>query len=128
MNTVENIFRLLQTTGKTQRELAEYLGINESAISNWKNGKFKSYNKRLEEIATFFNVPVSEVVDGSTNETQDIMVNKSFNASSIQVTVPNSKTVFPVEIQNLYNSLSLRAKLEVQTFIIDKSEEEKSKS
>lgn len=124
MNTVENIFRLLEEKGKTQRELAEYLGVNESAISNWKNGKFKSYNRRLNEIAAFFDVPLPEVIGYSSAETQGVVQNKNANTSYAQVSIQN-QAVFPSEIQKLYNGLSLRSKLEVQTFIVDKSEEEK---
>ena len=127
MDIVENIFRLLQEQGKTQRQLADYLGINESAIANWKNGKIKSYNKRLDEIATFFNVSISDLLGVESEDLQNLLKDKSFCASALRVSAQQSETVFPTEIQKMYNDLSIRAKLEVQTFIVDKSEEEKGK-
>ena len=125
MNTVENILRLLQQKGRTQRELAEFLGLNESAIANWKSGTTKSYKKYINEIANFLQVPVDDLVGETIASSNELA--KARAAYNLRVAAQNNSLIFPVEIQNLYNSLSLRAKLEVQTFIVDKSEEEKGK-
>lgn len=54
MGTFDRIQYLLMAQDRTQKELTDYLGIEKSVYSTWKNGKSKSYNKYLTEISEFF--------------------------------------------------------------------------
>lgn len=154
VNSVQIILSLLQDKGLKQKDLANHLGVNQSAIADWKKGKTKSYMRYLPQIAEFLNVPIDSIVDKSEIysylskaespvnleyiQSDNVSLNKDNEYNSLRFYVNSnndvmaenleSNLIFPVEIQNLYNSLSLRAKLEVQTFIIDKSEEEKEKN
>lgn len=121
-NILINIFRLLQEKDRKQKELADYLGLNESAIANWKSGTTKSYKKYVHEIADFFDVPLNEIVGDSIEPSNELERARQAYKMRISTQTP---AIFPSEIQKLYNELSLRSKLEVQTFIVDKSEEEK---
>lgn len=56
MDTINKMIQLLNEKGHTQKELTDYLGIEKSVFSSWKNGKSQSYNKYLSKIAEFFNV------------------------------------------------------------------------
>lgn len=56
--TVERIMFLLKENNVEQKDLAQHLGINRQTITDWKNGKTKSYQKCIEKIAEFFNVSV----------------------------------------------------------------------
>ena len=56
MSTINKIISLLDSKEKTQKELTDYLGIEKSVFTTWKNGKSQSYNKYLSKIAEFFNV------------------------------------------------------------------------
>lgn len=56
MNTLNKIVELLTKQNRQQKELTDYLGIEKSTFSAWKNGKSASYKKYLPEIAAFFNV------------------------------------------------------------------------
>lgn len=107
-----------------QKELADYLGLNESAIANWKSGTTKSYQKHLAKIADFFDISMSELVEPSDTDASELLKDRSVHENRISI---QNTAIFPTEIQKMYNDLSIRAKLEVQTFIIDKSEEEKGK-
>jgi transcriptional regulator with XRE-family HTH domain len=40
-------------------EFCKTIGINKSAITDWKRGKTKSYEKHIKKIADFFNMPES---------------------------------------------------------------------
>lgn len=62
MNTVEIILNLLKEQNKTQKELTNYLGINEGSVADWKKGKTKSYKKHIDKIAEFFNVSVDSLL------------------------------------------------------------------
>lgn len=55
---LNNIIHLLDTRNINQKELAEYLGLNPQAVTNWKNKTSKSYKKYLPQIASFFNIPI----------------------------------------------------------------------
>lgn len=67
-NTVlENIIRLLSDHNVTQKNLAQYLGLEQGSFSAWKAGRNKSYMKYLPQIAEYFHVPVDYLL-GNTDE------------------------------------------------------------
>ena len=68
MSTVQIIIELLQETGKTQKELTDYLGITKNAFTDWKSGRIKSYQKHLPKIAEFFNVSVDYLLGRDSKE------------------------------------------------------------
>ena len=45
MDTLNRILDLLKAKGKSQKELAEILGLGKQSISEWKSGKSVSYKK-----------------------------------------------------------------------------------
>lgn len=57
----EVLQRILSCIGPkhgAQKDLADYLGIHPNVITNWKNGRNKSYRGYLKEIASYFGVSV----------------------------------------------------------------------
>ncbi len=54
--TIDNILALLEASGRTQKELADYIGVAKSRITDWKQGRMHSYTKYLPAIAEFFGV------------------------------------------------------------------------
>ncbi len=52
MDILDRITMLLGN--REQKELTNYLKLNNVAFSEWKSGKSKSYRKYLIEIAEFF--------------------------------------------------------------------------
>lgn len=56
MTIPERILRELEKQHKTQKELADYLNIRPQTITDWKNGKTKSYQKYLQDISKFLGV------------------------------------------------------------------------
>lgn len=59
---IERISELLSQKNMTQKELTDYLGLDKSTFSAWKNGKSKSYNRYLKEIALFLGITVNELI------------------------------------------------------------------
>lgn len=53
MSTIDKIINLLEQKNKTQKELMDYLKLEKSVFTTWKNGKSKSYKKYLPQIAVF---------------------------------------------------------------------------
>ena len=56
------ILACLESQGKKQKDLAEFIGINKNNITDWKSGKSKSYMKYMPEIAEFLGVPINFLV------------------------------------------------------------------
>ncbi len=72
MGIVDKISELLLQKNKTQKELTDYLGLDKSTFSAWKNGKSKSYNRYLKEISLFLGVSVNELVGVATNHDSEL--------------------------------------------------------
>lgn len=77
MDILNKINYLLEKNNLKQKDLTDYLGIEKSVFSSWKNGKSKSYSKYIAEIAQFFNVSIDYLLDnekspsGEFEELQD---------------------------------------------------------
>lgn len=69
MGNFKNVFKRLRTSsGYTQSEMAEKLGIAKSTISMYENGKREPDFETLELIADFFNVDTDYLL-GRTDKT-----------------------------------------------------------
>ena len=65
--TLEKIKSLLSLRHGAQRDLAARLGVSKQTVSNWVNGRAKSYNDYLPQIAEFFGISIAELVPPSKN-------------------------------------------------------------
>lgn len=64
--TMQRIISELETQGKNQTQLANFLGVTSNVITDWKSGRIKSYSKYLHGIADFLDVSV-EYLKGKTD-------------------------------------------------------------
>lgn len=62
--TAERIFALLKEQGIEQKALAVQLGTTDKTVSAWKNGRSKSYTKRLPQIASILGTTVEYLATG----------------------------------------------------------------
>lgn len=62
----ERIKELRTEKGYTHKQLGQYLGVSESTVSMWEIGQRTPTNKRMYEIADFFNVTV-DYLTGKTD-------------------------------------------------------------
>lgn len=58
----KRIFDLLAASGHTQTELARYLGLKSQTVSHWISGRSTPTFDRLEAIARYFHMSVSELL------------------------------------------------------------------
>lgn len=65
------IEELLESQGKKQKDLAEYLNINSNIVSYWCNGTRKPNIEQIIEISKYFNVSTDYILDVSENKTTD---------------------------------------------------------
>jgi len=69
MNTVERIVNLLKEKGIQQKDFVKNIGLNSSALSDWKSGQNHSYKMHIDKIADYFNVSTDYLLcrtDGPT--------------------------------------------------------------
>lgn len=77
MSILDNIILLMNIQHKQQKELTDFLGLHKNAFTDWKNGKSKSYEKYLYQIAAFLGVSVDYLLgntDSPTDEQTSIML------------------------------------------------------
>lgn len=56
------IYDLRKRNGISQNELAELLGVTNKAVSKWENGKAKPKTEILQKMASYFKIPVEELL------------------------------------------------------------------
>jgi len=59
--TLHKILSLLWEKGESEIDFCNALGINKSAVTDWKKGKTKSYRKHLPAIAEHFGVNLDSI-------------------------------------------------------------------
>ena len=57
--TLKMILSLIESKYASDFDFEKDFNIARSTVSAWRKGKLKSYEKRINEIAQFFNVPIS---------------------------------------------------------------------
>lgn len=67
MNTVEKIIKLMNDHNVTAASITKELGLNHSAIDNWKSGKAKPSADALSKLADYFDVSVDYLL-GRTDD------------------------------------------------------------
>lgn len=108
MNTLDKILSLLTEKGIQQKTFAENIGVTKHTITDWKNGRSKSYMKYIDKIADFFDVSADYLLektdDKSTlpKEAINIFDNVDMNAFSRQ----------------LYEQLTKEERKKVQEYIL----------
>lgn len=55
VNFKYDIAPIMKEQGRTQQELADFLGVSKSMVSQWSSGNLLSYNKYLDGISEFLN-------------------------------------------------------------------------
>lgn len=68
MDTLNRIIELLNRQNRQQKELTDFLGLEKSSFSAWKNGTSASYKKYLPEIANFFGISIDHLVGRKTEK------------------------------------------------------------
>lgn len=58
-----NFKRVLAASSHSQVELARYLGVSEATVSDWKRGQVMPRINRINQIAAFFQVPSTALID-----------------------------------------------------------------
>ena len=108
MNTLDKILSLLTEKGIQQKTFAENIGVTKHTITDWKNGRSKSYMKYIDKIADFFDVSADYLLEKTDDksplpkEAINIFDNVDMNSFSRQ----------------LYEQLTKEERKKVQEYIL----------
>ena len=108
MNSLDKILSLLSEKGIQQKTFAENIGVTKHTITDWKNGRSKSYMKYIDKIADFFDVSADYLLEKTDDksplpkEAINIFDNVDMNAFSRQ----------------LYEQLTKEERKKVQEYIL----------
>jgi transcriptional regulator with XRE-family HTH domain len=97
MSTIDKIIDILATKGLTQKELTDYLDIDKSTISQWKNGKSQSFNKYISKIAEFLGVSTDELIGSGESAAEPVYLdNETRELLDALRKRPEMRTLFKV--------------------------------
>lgn len=68
---LRNILKLKNERGISDRQFQKDLGLYASAVSEWKNGSSKSYEKHLIKIAKYLDVSIDALAAVETTQLED---------------------------------------------------------
>lgn len=66
MNTLHKILDAMWKQGISDIDFCKAVGINKSAVTDWKKGKTKSYQKYLPQIAEVLNLPLEYLLENDS--------------------------------------------------------------
>lgn len=88
MDTLTKILYLLKKNGLSEAEFARKLKMSRSNVTDWKRGRTKSYNKKLDKIAEILNVSVNDLLSDS----DDSVYNSNMPPTTSNIAPLNSNT------------------------------------
>lgn len=64
----ENLKLYMERSGKTQKELAEYLGVSPAAFNEWVKARKYPRIDKVEKLANYFGILKSDLIEKRTEE------------------------------------------------------------
>ena len=121
MDTPDIIFKLLKEQHRTQKELAEYLGVPQSTITDWKKRKTTSYNNYLKPMTGFFAVTLDYLMYGEERGTHHSKLYISGRTSAGHVVKASGKVAVAnsdvSEVTEIFKSLSADGQSEALSYL-----------
>ena len=120
MNTLDKILSLLTEKGIQQKTFAENIGVTKHTITDWKNGRSKSYMKYIDKIADFFDVSADYLLEKTDDksplpkEAINIFDNVDMNAFSRQLYEQLTKE----DEEKRVNEITKEERKKVQEYIL----------
>lgn len=107
MDILNKILRLMFEKGIPQKQLADYLGLKNYQISEWKSGKTKSYMKYIGEIASFLGVSV------------DFLLNDDVSFETESETLDSKEAEEPITLLNRIKEMCVTRRISIATMLSD---------
>ena len=62
----KNLTRYIEASGKTQKDIADYVGVSAPTMSDWANGKIFPRIDKIEMLANYFGCLKSDLIEDKT--------------------------------------------------------------
>ena len=62
----KNLTRYIEESGKTQKDIADYVGVSAPTMSDWANGKIFPRIDKIEMLANYFGCLKSDLIEDKT--------------------------------------------------------------
>ena len=99
----KNLNELLRSSGRMQKDLAEYVGAKTTTVSGWTRGISYPRADAMEKIALFFGVPTSRLV-GSVNLDAESSASIDLPADEIRLLIPGVSKLPPEHVERTKNA------------------------
>lgn len=96
----KNLAYYLERSGKTQRELAEIVGVSKSTFNDWMKAKKYPRIDKIEIMADYFRILKSDLIEEKTEEHREMQ--KKNNIQADIVLRMQSDDVFLSAVEKLY--------------------------
>lgn len=98
----KNLNDLLSSSGKLQKELAEYVGAKTTTVSGWTRGISYPRADAMEKIAMFFGVPTTRLVGDPDSDFPESPLPQ--DNDEIRLLIPGSSKLPPERIDFIKNA------------------------
>lgn len=96
----KNLVRYMERSGKTQREVSEYMGVASSTFNEWVKGKKYPRMDKVEMLANYFGILKSDLIEEKTEEHRELQ-KKNDILSDIVVRMQTDEE-FAAAVESLY--------------------------
>lgn len=102
-----NITKLLSEHGKSQLDLAEFIGVSQATVSNWCRGEKMPRMKKIDLICDFFHCKRSDLMEEKTNKEPSYYLNDEtkeiaqeiYENPDLRILFDASKNATPEDLQ-----------------------------
>lgn len=138
MTISQRIFEELQKQGKKQKDLAAFIGISTSAVSDWKKKGTNPAAENISAIADFLNVSLEYLLTGEEKKTRNIGIQNSTVTSSNNIevtgikyetsTTKNELSETVAELVRVFENLPVKERVKLLNLVYDYEEKYQQKS
>lgn len=92
-----NLEKLRRLNNKSMSELAEAIGVSQSTISDWENGKKMPRSGSIQKLADYFGVPKTELLMDNHKPISNISVSEGVTKIPILGTITCGEPILAIE-------------------------------
>ena len=92
-----NLRRYLESSGKTQREVAAHIGVSNGTFCDWVNGRLYPRMDKIQKLAEYFGIKKSDLVE-DVNIAKESVSNKEQEVLDLFHKVPEEKREFVLSL------------------------------
>ena len=121
----KNLNELLRSSGRMQKDLAEYVGAKTTTVSGWTRGVSYPRADAMEKIALFFGVPTSRLVGSDVSDTEHSTTSNNLPVDEIRILIPGLSKLPPERVERTKNAFLAMIKATYPELFEEKGDDDK---